>query len=135
MILGGRVLPVGPVQRPVHPLPAGEGRVDVQRQARRGAGQGEPIIDAVRPGGLVLFNESFAATNEREGSQIARHVGGALLDAGIPVALVTHLYGLASTLYAESPRPRGQVVAGRRGSGRSSSARPDGDATAAPCPA
>ena len=90
------------------------------------------IIDAMRPGGLVLFNESFAATNEREGSQIARHVVGALLDAGIRVALVTHLYDLASTLYAESPRPRGQAVADRRGSGRSSSARPDGDANAAP---
>ena len=59
------------------------------------------IIDVVSPGGLVLFNESFAATNEREGSQIARHVVGALLDAGIRVAFVTHLYDLASTLHAE----------------------------------
>ena len=59
------------------------------------------IIDAVRPGGLVLFNESFAATNEREGSQIARHIVGALLDTGIRVAFVTHLYDLASTLRSE----------------------------------
>ncbi len=59
------------------------------------------IIDAVRPGGLVLFNESFAATNEREGSQIARQVVGALLDGGIRVAIVTHLYDLASTLHSE----------------------------------
>lgn len=32
------------------------------------------IADAVTPDSLVLFNESFAATNEREGSEIARQV-------------------------------------------------------------
>ncbi|MCX7520876.1 hypothetical protein OSC27_01140 [Microbacterium sp. STN6] len=53
------------------------------------------IADAVSPGGLVLFNESFASTNEREGSEIARQVVRALLDSRIRVAYVTHMYDLA----------------------------------------
>jgi len=48
---------------------------------------------------LVLFNESFASTNEREGSEIARHVIRALTDNGIRVIFVTHLYDLANSLY------------------------------------
>lgn len=53
------------------------------------------IADAVRPGALVLCNESFAATNEREGSEIARQVVKALLERGISVVFVTHMYDLA----------------------------------------
>jgi hypothetical protein len=54
------------------------------------------IVDELRPGALVLFNESFASTNEREGSQIAQEVVHALLDAGVRVVFVTHLYDLAA---------------------------------------
>jgi DNA mismatch repair ATPase MutS len=32
------------------------------------------LADHIRPASLVLFNESFAATNEREGSEIGRQV-------------------------------------------------------------
>lgn len=53
------------------------------------------IVDLVGPGALVLMNESFAATNEREGSEIASQVVRALLEAGIRVALVTHFFELA----------------------------------------
>lgn len=53
------------------------------------------IVDTVAPGALVLFNESFASTNEREGSAIAREIVGALLESGIRVAYVTHMYDLA----------------------------------------
>lgn len=59
------------------------------------------IVDNVRRGSLVLFNESFAATNEREGSEIARQVIRALLDAGIDVFYVTHLFDLADSTYRE----------------------------------
>lgn len=38
------------------------------------------IVDHVRPNSLILFNEPFAATNEREGSEIARTIMTALLD-------------------------------------------------------
>jgi len=58
------------------------------------------IADRVRTGDLMLFNESFAATNEREGSEIARQVIDALLEAGIKVIFVTHQFTLANTFYS-----------------------------------
>jgi hypothetical protein len=59
------------------------------------------IADAIVPGAVVLCNESFASTNEREGSEIARQVVRALLDAGIKVFYVTHLYDLAHGFYRQ----------------------------------
>jgi DNA mismatch repair ATPase MutS len=56
------------------------------------------IADRVRAGSLVLFNESFAATNEREGSEIGRQVVQALLEAGVRVFFVTHQFDLADGL-------------------------------------
>jgi DNA mismatch repair ATPase MutS len=53
------------------------------------------IIDNLTPGSMVLFNESFASTNEREGSEIARQIVRALLERGIKVFYVTHLFDLA----------------------------------------
>jgi hypothetical protein len=57
------------------------------------------IVERIRPGDLLLANESFAATNEREGSELARQVFRAHLDVGIRVVAVTHLYDLAESLY------------------------------------
>jgi hypothetical protein len=59
------------------------------------------IADAIHPGCLLLCNESFAATNEREGSEIARQVVRAMIEAGIKVIFVTHLYDLAHGFYAQ----------------------------------
>jgi hypothetical protein len=59
------------------------------------------IADAVRPNALVLFNESFASTNEREGSEVARQVVRALREKGIKVFFVTHLYDFAHSLFVE----------------------------------
>ncbi len=53
------------------------------------------IVDNITPNSMILFNESFAATNEREGSEIARQIVNALLDRGIKVFFVTHLYEFA----------------------------------------
>jgi DNA mismatch repair ATPase MutS len=50
---------------------------------------------------MVLFNESFAATNEREGSEIARQITNALVDNRVKVFFVTHLYDFAYSLYAK----------------------------------
>jgi hypothetical protein len=58
------------------------------------------IVDRVRPGDLVLLNESFSSTNEREGSAIARGVVEALVEGGVRVAYVTHLADLAEGLAA-----------------------------------
>ena len=59
------------------------------------------IADRVTPGSIVLFNESFAATNEREGSEIARQIVRALVESGVRVFLVTHFFDLAHSLYAQ----------------------------------
>lgn len=57
------------------------------------------IIDHITPNAMVLFNESFAATNEREGSEIARQVVSALVEKGIRVFFVTHLFEFAHGVY------------------------------------
>lgn len=57
------------------------------------------IADTIAPDCLLLCNESFASTNEREGAQIARGVIDALTAANITVVFVTHLYDLARSLY------------------------------------
>lgn len=57
------------------------------------------IADNIVPNCIVLFNESFAATNEREGSEIARQIVRALLEAGVKVFFVTHQFDLAHSLY------------------------------------
>ena len=53
------------------------------------------IIDDIKPHSLLLFNESFSATNEREGSEIARLIVSALIDRGMKVFFVTHQYEFA----------------------------------------
>ncbi|HWU45687.1 MAG TPA: hypothetical protein VN133_02900 [Humibacter sp.] len=58
------------------------------------------IVDQVTPGSLILLNESFASTNEREGSAILRQVVEAFTTHRIRVVLVTHLYDFAHRFYA-----------------------------------
>jgi hypothetical protein len=53
------------------------------------------IAGQITPGCLMLFNESFAGTNEREGSEISCQIVRALLDAQIKVFFVTHRFGFA----------------------------------------
>ena len=71
------------------------------------------IADQVSPHSLILFNESFAATNELEGSEIGRQVVRALLEAEIRVFFVTHQFDFAdsfrrrlaeATLFLRAPR-------------------------------
>jgi DNA mismatch repair ATPase MutS len=53
----------------------------------------------------VLFNESFAGTNEREGSEIGRQVVRALLDAQVRMLFVSHRFDFADSFrrhYADS---------------------------------
>ncbi len=53
------------------------------------------IVNNISPGSMLLFNESFASTNEREGAEIARQIVHALLERHIKVVFVTHLYDFA----------------------------------------
>lgn len=62
-------------------------------------GRMSQIVDMILPNSMILFNESFAATNEREGSEIATHITRALLDMHIKVIYVTHLFDLANGFY------------------------------------
>ncbi len=62
-------------------------------------GRMSAIVDHVRANGLVLLNESFSSTNEREGSEIARQVVQALLEGGVRICYVTHLFDLARSYY------------------------------------
>jgi len=61
------------------------------------------IVAHLTPQALILFNESFAATNEREGAEVARQILQALLEQGLKVFFVTHMYALAGGLYGHSP--------------------------------
>jgi DNA mismatch repair ATPase MutS len=57
------------------------------------------IANEITPNAMLLFNESFAATNEREGSEIARQVVSALLEKKVKVLFVTHLYDFAEGFF------------------------------------
>jgi DNA mismatch repair ATPase MutS len=76
------------------------------------------IADHLTQGAMVLLNESFASTNEREGSEIARQIVKALLESGVKVLYVTHLYDLADGFYRAPPGPTIFVRAERLHAGR-----------------
>lgn len=57
------------------------------------------IVDSLKSDSLILFNESFAATNEREGSEIGRQIVCALVEKRVKVFFVTHLYEFAHKFY------------------------------------
>ncbi len=59
----------------------------------------DQIVNYLKPNSMMLFNESFAATNEREGSEIARQIISALIEKNIKVFFVTHMYDLAHGFY------------------------------------
>ena len=75
------------------------------------------IVDHIAPNSMLLFNESFAATNEREGSEIARQIVCALLEKRVKIFYVTHLYEFARRFFDRRTRTpflaRGKT--GRRG--------------------
>jgi hypothetical protein len=59
------------------------------------------LVDELRSGALLLCNESFAATNEREGSEIARQLLRAVTEAGVTVVYVTHMFDLAESFHRD----------------------------------
>jgi len=75
------------------------------------------IVDHLTPHSLVLFNESFAATNEREGSEIAGQIVSALVERDVKVFFVTHLYTLARGFYDEGMANAVFLIAERRTNG------------------
>ena len=75
------------------------------------------IVDHIREHSLLLCNESFAATNEREGSEIARQIIVALLQKRVKIVFVTHLYALAHGLYEQKAQGIMFLRAERRADG------------------
>lgn len=50
---------------------------------------------------MLLLNESFTATNEREGSEIARQIVSALLEKRMKMFFVTHQYTFAHNFFEQ----------------------------------
>jgi DNA mismatch repair ATPase MutS len=75
------------------------------------------IVDKVTPNSILLLNESFASTNEKEGSEVARQVLSALLDAGIKIFFVTHLHKFAQESYERQKKKAVFLRAGRKADG------------------
>lgn len=61
------------------------------------------IVSQVVPGDLVLCNESFSSTNEREAAVVGGDVIEALLAHEVRVHLVTHQFALADRLHRDLP--------------------------------
>ncbi|MDA4131561.1 MAG: DNA mismatch repair protein MutS, partial [Thaumarchaeota archaeon] len=74
------------------------------------------IVDHLSSDCIVLFNESFAATNEREGSEISRQIVTALLEKRVKVYFVTHQYEFAQSLY-EKKMPTATFLRAERKAG------------------
>ena len=70
------------------------------------------------PRSLILFNESFAATNEREGSEIARQIVSVLLERSHKVAFVSHQFDFTHSLYESGLETALFLRADRQADGR-----------------
>ncbi len=57
------------------------------------------IVDRLKKHSLVLFNESFASTNELEGSEVAIGILNAFIEKSIESFFVTHMYRLVAEFY------------------------------------
>lgn len=75
------------------------------------------IVDRIGSNALMLFNESFASTNEREGPEIAAQIVRALLDKEVKVFFVTHLYHFAQGWFENRLRTAMFLRAQRRPDG------------------
>lgn len=75
------------------------------------------IVKDIRKGSLLLMNESFATTTEKEGSQIAEGVMEAFRESGILTIFVTHLFTYADALYKRALKDVIFYAAGRNENG------------------
>ena len=70
-------------------------------------GRMNQIVEHLGERSLVLLNESFATTTEKEGSVIAYDIIKALNEAGVKVLTVTHLLSFAQRMYDEASEGQG----------------------------
>lgn len=64
-------------------------------------GRMDQIINNLGPDSLILLNESFATTTEKDGSVIAYDIIKALNESGVKIITVTHLLSFARKVYSE----------------------------------
>jgi DNA mismatch repair ATPase MutS len=76
------------------------------------------ITKAIDSGCLLICNESFAATNEHEASQIADDFIRAMNHIGVTIVFVTHLYQLAHHYHQHHAESALFLRAARDGDGR-----------------
>lgn len=62
------------------------------------------IVNSMTSNSLLLLNEPFATTTEREGTGIAMDIVAALFEHHVKIVFVTHLFELADFLYKQSLR-------------------------------
>ncbi len=60
------------------------------------------IVEQIGDGSLLLLNESFATTTEKEGAGIAYDITKALCEAGVRIMTVTHILAFARRVYKEN---------------------------------
>ena len=76
---------------------------------------------------MLLFNESFAATNEREGSEIAKQIVCALLEGQTKILYVTHLHEFARGCFERRTKSALFLRAERREDGTRTFRLPEGE--------
>ena len=75
------------------------------------------ILSQITKDSLLLFNESFASTTEKEGSQIAYNIIMPCLQKKITVVMVTHLHEFAKNMYEQHLPGTEFLVAERKDTG------------------
>ncbi len=82
------------------------------------------IVEQIGKGSLLLLNESFATTTEKEASVIAYDITKALTEARVRILMVTHLLSFAQRVFEEEkddPQSRVEFLSAER--------KPNGDRT------
>jgi DNA mismatch repair ATPase MutS len=75
------------------------------------------IVGRLERNSILLLNESFSSTNQREGSEIAGQIVRALLENSVKVLFVTHLYHFARNAFVQKPHGTTFLRAERRPDG------------------
>ncbi len=75
------------------------------------------LVDALKPGSLLLMNESFQTTTPGDSLLLAQEIIPALMDAGVKVLFVTHLYGYAADVHEHRAEDTLFLLAKRSGEG------------------
>lgn len=75
------------------------------------------ILSQITNDSLLLFNESFASTTEKEGSQIASNIIMPCFQKKISIMMVTHLHEFARSMYEKHLSESEFLVAERRQTG------------------